>query len=505
VNGAVVTREVRLGGTLASRILSAACAICLVTTLARLPVAWRHGAGLNHSAGVWMGLAMDVAKKGLFYRPLYGPDGIGGTRYFPLHFVLHGALIRLFGHPVLTGFLITTASSIALLAAMFVLLRRFGVEARFATCVTVLLLANVSAQVGITTIRGDLLPAAFSLWGVVLAFTTSRRADRTKLAWAAVCFVLAFSAKPTTVFGAAATAFTLFRGRDRRDAWFLASLTATGYALVLAWMFLGTDGRALASFRSCSLMGARLTDLIHAPIELLTLGAWNDLAVFTVMPVLLLRMHGVRAWLWRDVAFPLFLATSAIMLVVYATPGVWVNHLIDLYVASLVVIAVAVSRGALPYNVACVALTVLASLVTFKVAQDLTSWDAIAQDEDFERALDLAGRSGAPLLAENPLIPILNDEVPVLLDPFALRVIAKAHPDIEAKVRADLAAHRFRAVILTQSDPTTGSGWTRAMHFGEPILQAIADNYTPVATLGTQVNNPTLGTYAPAVVYLPKR
>src|ERR1700754_5108744 len=45
-------------------------------------------------SGTWTGLAVDLAN-GEFYRPLVSADGFGGTRYFPLHIVLHAGAIKL--------------------------------------------------------------------------------------------------------------------------------------------------------------------------------------------------------------------------------------------------------------------------------------------------------------------------------------------------------------------------------------------------------------------------
>jgi hypothetical protein len=79
-----------------SKALRAAAAV-LVAALVLLSVAraarsWPREAHLSYAEGIWIGLASDAAH-GVFYRPLDGPLGYGGTRYLPLFFVAHGGLI----------------------------------------------------------------------------------------------------------------------------------------------------------------------------------------------------------------------------------------------------------------------------------------------------------------------------------------------------------------------------------------------------------------------------
>jgi len=65
-------------------------------TLVRLAQSWIYDSHLDHVAGVWIALALDL-KNGTFYRAASGPLGYGGTRFFPLYFCLHAAGARLLG------------------------------------------------------------------------------------------------------------------------------------------------------------------------------------------------------------------------------------------------------------------------------------------------------------------------------------------------------------------------------------------------------------------------
>ncbi len=123
-----------------------------------------HHGGLGHVAGAWTGLAMDVAD-GIVYRPLWGEAGYGGTRFFPLHFVLHGLLIR-GGVSVFTaGYLIGLGAMTALIAGAYRLMRTLGVPAMLAVPFALLVLSPQSSQHALTAIRGDGLAAAIKHLG----------------------------------------------------------------------------------------------------------------------------------------------------------------------------------------------------------------------------------------------------------------------------------------------------------------------------------------------------
>ena len=126
--------------------LFAAVAVILLIAVVRASYCWTSDAWVNHPAGVLIAMAADL-KDGIFYRPLYGPEGYGGTRYFPLYFVLHALLMKL-GVPVLLGaYLLSAAAMVSLLAGVFYLLRGLGVEPWLAACSAATVLAVLSRAV----------------------------------------------------------------------------------------------------------------------------------------------------------------------------------------------------------------------------------------------------------------------------------------------------------------------------------------------------------------------
>src|SRR5580692_11807523 len=82
---------------------------------------------LTHVEGVWLACAYDFMH-GVFYRPLFSPLGYGGTRYFPLYFVLTGALSKVFGSLATAGISLSAAGVVLALIAVYILLRRLNVS-----------------------------------------------------------------------------------------------------------------------------------------------------------------------------------------------------------------------------------------------------------------------------------------------------------------------------------------------------------------------------------------
>src|SRR2546428_8686787 len=88
------------------RLLWIGCLVPFLGSIALMAWYWPGALPQDSSSGVWTALAQDFAK-GVFYRPTVSAFGFGGTRYMPLFFVLHGALIRLAFDPVTAGGVLT--------------------------------------------------------------------------------------------------------------------------------------------------------------------------------------------------------------------------------------------------------------------------------------------------------------------------------------------------------------------------------------------------------------
>jgi hypothetical protein len=158
-----------VGNPWLDRALRAAAVVLTVglpaITIARAARAWPREAHLGYAEGIWLGLANDAARH-VFYRPLQGPLGYGGTRYFPLFFLLHAGLIRVGLDPIVAGYLLAISSVALLLVAVLIFLRMAGGSMLLCAAAAAVVLSCQPVQMAALTIRGDGLPAALTLLGL---------------------------------------------------------------------------------------------------------------------------------------------------------------------------------------------------------------------------------------------------------------------------------------------------------------------------------------------------
>src|ERR1700684_918381 len=195
---------------------------------------------LTHVEGVWLACAYDFLH-GVFYRPLFGPLGYGGTRYFPLYFVFTGWLSKPLGSLETAGIALSGACVVLTLVAVFLLLRRMNVSTLLCVGAVAAILSVASTQQALLGAKGDSLASAANLWGVLVC--TASNFKRRSIYLAAALFTLAFATKLTTVFGVAAVFIAWLLAKRAKEAFELAIATGVGYVVVLGAMYAGSGGR----------------------------------------------------------------------------------------------------------------------------------------------------------------------------------------------------------------------------------------------------------------------
>jgi hypothetical protein len=450
--------------------------LALAFTAYRLTVALPRGSQLDHVSGVWTTLALD-ASRGVFYRPLFAADGYGGTRFFPVYFVLHAGLIKLFGHPVATGYALSILSMTSLTAGVFYFLREEEVPPVLAACVAALTLATAPAQLALTTIRGDALPAALNVWGLALTARALRRGGG--VLPSGVLFGLAWLAKVTTVFGLLAACLALLLHGRRRSAVVLALIGLGVFSAGLVAAQIVSGGRFLQTIQACSSGGATPASLALAPLSL-------TLSSFNVAPpgffILALGVVGTCvAWAKggrRELPTLAFLFTLGVTLFIYGSPGTNYNHLLDLYALGFTAFAVQLGRGRLGWSRGLLAVALLSALLL----GSLFSYYLVSDRRD-RLSLYAGGartcRGGAgPMLSENPWFPILAGERPFMLDPFMFRLLSLSNPEIGRDLNLKLDGRFFRCVILSKPAEAAGDpDWYVKTHFGPGFMDKLGEDY----------------------------
>lgn len=465
---------------LSLRSLQLAAAVTVFGTLITVGATLAGTGRLNHVSGVWITLAVDLTD-GVFYRPLFGPQGYGGTRFFPLHFLLHAGLIRAGFAAVVAGYVVTFASAAGMIGALYAWLRRLAVPPRLAVPLTLLGLASAASGLAVTTIRGDLLPAALNLWGLCLCTPNSGSPSRRQLLAAAACFVLAFAAKVTTVFGCAAAIVALLSTGRSKQARLLAGLSISSFIGVLLLLHFASAGRATESLIVCASGGATLADVLEGPVSMLANAASRDLvslAAILLAGAALVQHH--RNALNRLPGWALG-ATALLTAVIFGSPGTDYNHLLDLYLVCLVVLGTLWSKPvpSVAWMAPCLSLVVIAGCVM----NGLGTLRTIDRIQASRTAILQALRDQGPpareqLLSQDPMVPLLLGARPFLMDPFMLRLSRLHDPRITADLWSRLERHDFTAIVL-MVDPTSPEGIARLRdrHFGPGFARHLAAHY----------------------------
>jgi len=471
----------------------------LALTLARLPAAWESGNALNHVSGAWMALADDLAR-GTLYRPLHDPGvGFGGTRFFPLSFAAHGALLAA-GVPLLLGGLVLSlAAGVLAVAGAARFLRRAGHGPLGALGLGALVLAGFAGQHALAAARGDLPAAALTLWamGALLPPRAARPRGLAGLEWAsglgprpaaaavlpaALLLTLAFAAKPTALAAAAAAVMFLLLARERGRALALALAVAAGCAAVVLGTDLASGGRFLPMMRDLGPGGLAARDLVAAPARLAT-RLWREdpaglaLVACAGLVFVLARGHARRRPGARTLAALWLAAALGASLVVFASPGTGVNHLLDLEVPAALLLATCAVAPARRFARPAAALAAAAGLATGALLwrQDRTVSRLDAMVEALEASAEGAP---APLLSEDPLLPLLAGERPYANDPWMLRLASERDPALARPLLHGIAEGKFRAIVLLRrADAPDADEWFDE-EFGPEAIAAIRSRWT---------------------------
>jgi len=465
-------------------LLGSAAALATATVL-RLPGAWASGNALNHVSGAWIALAEDLAH-GTFYRALSEPGlGYGGTRFFPLAFALHGALRASGADLLASGYALSLAAGALLALGVFLLVRAAGLATPAAAAFGALAFAGFATQHALASVRGDLLPVALSALG--LAAVARAPARGRGAAAAAFLFALAFAAKPTALTAPAAAAAWLALRGERRLALGLALLTAAGAIAVVLVTDVLSEGRFLAILAATATGGAGSRDLLRGPIRLaehlliadpaaIVLGGSAGLVALVALPA---RLRAARAGQAEPALLGALwlLAAGAGALVVFASPGTGVNHLVELEAAAAVALGTAwagASGAARLARALAPAAAVAGVWVAIGMAREDGRTARIREVHQVAAALPAGGR----VLSEDPLVPLVAGGRPEVLDPWMLRLAAQADPALARPLIDDLRGGAFDAVVLFQDlDSPDSEPWYARGNLGTPVVEAVRSAY----------------------------
>lgn len=437
------------------------------------------GSKLDHVAGAWIGLAMDFSE-GVFYRPLFSEDvGFGGTRFFPLFFSLHALMIGLFGTPILSGHIVSLFSGVLLFIGCFALLRQMEVRPVLALGMISVLLSGASIQLGLSTIRGDILPLAFNIVG--LSCFLLQRPTKYRVLIASAFFVLAFSAKVTAINGIVSLSLWLVLRRRTKEAIMVLLCTAFGYLVFLSILYFGTSGRVISIFRMCSSGGANLYSVLRSPLTFTDVVATNDPECLLFLFGATLVISRYRKALLANLLFLFLLVSMGLTLVIFGSPGTEYNHLVDVSTASVLLVgSMEFSRDSKSIRTSVyvyIFLVAFSTMLNLPPLKGMLTGDNGGIVKKYPREITcLFDQDSAKVLSENPMLPILANKRPYILDPFMIRLMIANSTSIRDTVFECIDRKRFSAIVFTR-DPLTEVGWYSRTHFGYDFVRRVIHNY----------------------------
>ena len=451
----------------------------------RVVINFRNLYYMSHAEGAWMTSAYDFTH-GVLYRPLFGPLGYGGTRFFPLYIVVTGSLSRIFGRLEDSGMILSAASVILLAYGCFVFLRRLDVSVLVSLGAATAVLSAATTQEALVHTKGDGLAAMLNVWG--LAFCVGPKEKRGWLYIAAVLFSLAFAAKMTTVFGVAAVVLAWAFSQRTKDALQLSMATAVGFAAILTAMYFGSGGRALEIFRVCAGGGGSLIYALEAPYRIIGSALESDpVMVIFVIPAVAFGLSHFKKFP-TDILPIYFVLVLAVTSVTFGSPGTLFNHLIDLNVAAILLLAYAASRNSavleIGTGILAIGLIVGCVEVVAALRYDLGRPSLRAE---IQKVLEKIPADERPILAENSFVVLQSGKTPYMLDPFMFRVATSKYPALGTDLWQKLSHQDFSAVVLERDSETAdGKNWYKEVHFGQEFLQDLEANYSFSYSVGNR-------------------
>ena len=450
---------------------------------ARLILNFRHQYFLSHVEGAWLTCAHDFLH-GVFYRPLFSPLGYGGTRYFPLYFVLTAIFSKVFGTLQVSALILSAVSVALICCGAYAWLRRSGVNSLLCLTGIAGILAAATTQQALLGAKGDALAAVLNLWGLVLCLKPDTK--RGSLYFSALLFTLAFATKLTTVFGVTAVVLSWTFARRYKEAVQLAVATGAGYVAVLVTMYVASGGRVFSIFRACASGGGSLSYTLQAPLHLLSKVIEVDpIFLLLLIPAAAFGLVGFRQN--KTEILPIYFVLALLVsVVIFGSPGIGINHLLDLHVAAILLMVISISRRPELFEAGTGILALCLLTACGPTAQALHG--------DLQRrsiradALEVMTKipdDGRPVLAENAEILLAAGKTPYLLDPFMFRILGVTHPELASDFWEKMNHRGFSAVIL-QYDPASAEGktWYTETHFGGEFLRDLEANYSFSRTVG---------------------
>jgi hypothetical protein len=480
-------------------------AVWLLLALVHIEDRYRVG----HVQGHWMALAQ-YAAHGTLYPPLSDGERFGGTRHMPLPIMVNAAASRLTGEYLRSGKRVAFVLFAILLGLLITTLRQIRCPWPLAIALTGLLPATNTGRLAGCAPGGDVLPVVLQIAALLTTQAALRHGRITWMIPAAGLAALGAASKLTGVWAALAVISWLAVRRQWRPLIWFAAVFAGTVTVTLGMTDWISQGRFALTLRTLAFAGTPSPlGWIRAPNQLIFFGSEAAIAVWMMVPFAALGALAA----WRSSAITVYhhaLGWSLLLtLFVFADVGAGLNQLLD--PAVLTILSVGLFASGLPPDRSG-HVTLATSLGLALVWAGVTGVRGAVPDlreaisavstrstlpKYTPRPLASVLRPGERLLAEDPGIPVLLEQTPIVLDAFMLRRLDQVEPSVVDPLLRRIEHGEFAHVVLI--NPVDQEDvWWEYYHFGLRIRSAIVGAYALVGNVdGYYLYQPRPGGSAP--------
>ena len=449
---------------------------------------------VTHNSGVWVALA-ETARAGRLYPPIFDGEHYAGTRYMPLPILLNALASGVVGDPLIGGKVVAGLLMIAVMALVVLVLRRVLCPWPIATALAAVVVATDTGLQASATIGGDLLPVVLQVCALSAVIGGRRQSAMIAGAFAG----LAIASKLTGVWAFLAITTWLVMHRRSREAVIFSGACVVVAGLILGTVELFTGGGLSQHLLAFSLAGVGGgASFLRSPNQLLYNLLGHASGTVVLFPLAVLGALLPRGWRQLSVVHVALAYSILLLLVVFADVGTGFNQLLDLVVLTALaaghLAAPAASSDRPTHAVLIVVVTVvvmwaagldLVRTVGFDLRSTLAARKAGAVPR---RTVDLVAgmiRPGERVLAEDPSIEVALGRQPVVMDPFMLARLGRAHPEQVDPLISWIEARRFDVVVLVVSlEDRTVEFWWNDFEYGPRVAAALRKSYRPDGLVG---------------------
>jgi hypothetical protein len=204
------------------------------------------------------------------------------------------------------------------------------------------------------------------------------------------------------------------------------------------------------------------------------------LVLFAALALLVLVFVILSRKVWHDLPALLLIATLAMTVMIFGSPGTAANHLLDVQVASVILLAtwIANSPSWPQKQLSVYGLGLLTLIAAIPLLQHIRTWNAWYRPHQFQRVIEVIGPASGPILSENPVIPALAGQYPYVLDPWMVQLLQKRRVGFAEPLLDRLRNRSFSAVVLS-ADPAHENvrRWYDTVSFGPGFTPVLLENY----------------------------